>query len=405
MKEEITGTKTSANDEAGIQVQEISQEQQLLHEKFKLELEQNAPFGEDGFNPEAELKAISTSSKKDKGDALERFKKRRKKYKRALSTTYEFLSRSIKDNPEINKNILLFWLHKFAQNYSFSEEVIQEYTQSIEKYYKHRQGLKDLIKQYGDSMFSLVEALTGYRVPEDEKHQIEEVKLGIFSIDIICNGSTLIVHKLMKSIYQEHKYVPHQSYAVYESKLGPDFPLTVIGSTWWNQESTINHEHQHHETAFMRKFFYCKPELAVQWSEYIDEKNPKKRRKILESYMKQCRDIALEKFKSEFFSMIADGTLYGYHPEKVFHVQGGSYDYLGYLRNYRKNDPDFMFSSKKILSNEYYEIVDKAVHTFTVLSWRMSKKAIMGLFHTVPVRKWPKEAKRYLLNDSLKNRV
>ena len=372
--------------------------QKKLATRFEEELEKNEPFYNDSFDPDTELQNISKLPKEKKRAAIETFKKRRARYKKALATMFEFLSLSVTDNPDVEKTILLSWLHKFAKLYSFGPEITTEFMNGIEAYYMQRQRLKDLMSDFKDRPLDLVERLTGYRVSEKQKHVIEKVELSIFSINIFCMGNTNVQYDLVQSINPKQIYSPFGSYAA-RGKNDPDIPINIMGSTWQNERAALMHEDQHQEVALMRKFFYTKPELSVQWTEYVDEKNPQAKQRILAEYMIEARDSALERFKNEIFAMTRGGQTVGSY-ENRFKVPGNSYDYLGYLRHFLK-DPVFLRTSKKILTDEYYKIIDDAAKTLRHVTYRVSKKSAIALFHNIPVRKWKKEAKRLFVNDPL----
>jgi hypothetical protein len=164
----------------------LSQEEffELLGLEFQKFLKENPPI-EGVFSPQEELKRIrKIENREEKKKALEEFKDKLIRQRKALAKLYRFLERTIFFNSDVPKEELMKIFMKFSENYGFDSLQNQIIENMIEGYYEQRRRVLETRQKFPDDR-DLVYRLTGVRLgPHDEV----KIEIGPMNLVIRVNA-------------------------------------------------------------------------------------------------------------------------------------------------------------------------------------------------------------------------
>jgi hypothetical protein len=375
---------------------ELSEEEfeRILEIDFDNELLDN-PSIKGEFSPEIELEKIKSLSASDKFESLEGYKGKLSAQREALASCRIFVERSIEYNNNTPKEKLINIVHKFSDNYGFTNNQRELASKIIDEYYIYRQRAQDIRQKYPNNI-DLVNELTGLKF---DRSEIFNISVGPMSVDIVTNSKN--ANKIYNNSLDTVNIITNEGFSLFTNHENP-IMCTVINNSYLNidQESTLIHEHEHQKNHIFRKFFDNENQdkyLDDLYSLYENSQDKLLQRSALEEYFKYVRQIAFQDAKEEVLAMMKDGDEYEY--DFFFKKDNSSYDYLSHVRDWDKKGDDSLWSelAEKILVDEYRNIFMDSVSSFSKLEESgYSKDQIIAMFTDKQFQTWSKTAKRLI---------
>ena len=278
----------------------LSQEEffELLDLEFQKFLKVNPPI-EGVFSPQEELKRIrKIANREEKKKALEEFKDKLIRQRKALAKLHRFLERTIFFNPDVSKEELMKIFRKFSENYGFDSLQNQIIKKMIEGYYEQRRRALEIRQKFPDDR-DLVYRLTGVRLGPNDEVKIE---IGPMNVIIIVNAFNT------GRLYERSENPtigPLRGFSAYTKGKNPIY-YTVINKDVEEfdpgAEHTKMHELQHHKfNLFSRIWEYFKQQYeqeGLYFEKFFmlpDEEDAKRR--ILKDYFRTAQEESFTKSK------------------------------------------------------------------------------------------------------------
>lgn len=372
----------------------------LLDFDFREFVNDNPPI-KGVFSPEDELAKIRKLPREQRKEALIDFKDKLNRQRKALATCRIFIERVIEFNHDIPKEKLLRLVERFSSSYGFSDKQNQIINQLIDGYYENRKKVLEIRRQFPDN-YDLVEELTGVKL--DRQGKID-VSVGPMTIDISVDEHN--VERLFEKIGRPIIGFIYGGFASQSVGENPIYYIVIRQDKWFRDDDSAEarlkkHEYEHQKNALFRLVFNHQkaPEYLTG---YVNAQDPEIKKTILEDFFSASRSAALEEAKDEITACLYDRTLSQLRQQLsdlFFRQDGGPYDYLQSLRNWEefKDDPIYQETAKRMLVEEYKEIIQKAVDSFTELveKGRYSIQEAIALLTDKPLEDWPKTVRRLL---------
>jgi hypothetical protein len=396
----------------------LSQEEffELLDLEFQKFLKENPPI-EGVFSPQEELKRIrKIENREEKKKALEEFKDKLIRQRKALAKLHRFLERTIFFNPNVPKEELMKIFRKFSENYGFDNLQNQIIENMIEGYYEQRRRVLEIRQKFPDDR-DLVYRLTGVRLRPNDKVKIGT---GPMTLDIIVNAfNTGRLYERSENPTIEIYRVP-TGFASYTVEECPIYYIVIneegVKKYYGDPEARAikMHEYQHHKFNLYRgvwgqftRQYEEKNRLSERlYIEYamslIEEKDPEERKKILKDYLRIQQKEALRKAKDEILATLSERSIRALKSvlDLLFFKEDSPYDYLKKereLTNYF-DDPILEEMIQEILVKEYREIIERAIDAYAELieKGKYSQLDANALLYDVPLENWPNMVRRLL---------
>jgi hypothetical protein len=397
----------------------ISQEElfELLDLEFQKFLKENPPI-EGVFSPQEELKRIrKIENREEKKAALEEFKDKLIRQRKALAKLHRFLERTIFFNPDVPKEELMKIFRKFSENYGFDSLQNQIIENMIEGYYEQRRRVLEIRQKFPDD-HDLVYRLTGVRLGPNDEVKIET---GPMTLDIRVNAFNAgRLYERSENPTIEIYRVP-TGFASYTVEERPIYFIVIndedVKKYYGDPEARAikMHEYQHHKFNLYRRVweqftrqYEEKNRLSERlYAQYVLEKDPEKRRKIVKDYLRIQQKEALRKAKDEILAILSERSIRALKSvlDLIFFKEDSPYDYLKKereLTNYF-DDPMLEEMIQEILVKEYREIIEKAVDAYAELieKGKYSQLDANALLYDVPLENWPNIVRRLLEEKKL----
>lgn len=401
---------------------------EILNNDFQEQLEITPPI-EGIFYPEEEIKRIRSLPKEQRKEALRIFKDKLSCQREALAACTHFLERIIEINPNVSQEDLISWVEKFGANYGFNEKHKNIFLQIIERYFETRRKILEIRNQFPDN-YKLVKELTGVTLNRDE---YLDVSVGPMAIEIYVelptiqrmynNISRLPLVFIPDGFANRYGKVPYIVVAVRPfshslSKKLDTYSLLkglskipgmskILDYIRNEEEEVRKHENQHLKNAFGRYLFENKrPFTWVYFHYYVIENDTDKKKEFLKYFFQGIRCVALEDVKDEIFAYLRYLSLSDLRNrlnDLFFIHDNGPYDFVSfYLSRYEpekfKNDQLFQEMGRKMLVEEYREIIEKAFNSLVELTEKGKYSAQISIYLLIdkPLEDWPKTVKRLL---------
>ncbi len=378
--------------------------EQLLALDFQEFLDDNPPI-EGVFSPEEELRKIRELPREQRREALATFKKNLVRQQKALAALRVFIERSIEFNHDFPRKKLVDLFEKFAAHYGFDSRHRGIFEKIMDGYYENRWKVLKMREKFPDDR-RLVYELTGVNIGKDEKL---DVSIGPMSIDIRVEGyNAKKMFKRWLPVVEPNSRFPYGGFASQSSEgvcytvVNLDKEARVGDPTG---EGTRMHEYQHLiNNALFRRVLGSREAPEFPW-EYRREFDPTIRAALLEDFFRRQRQFALEIAKDEILSCLCNINLSQLWRQLLlgglfFKQDGGPYDYLASLRNWRafEDDPLYQKTAQRMLVKEYKEIILRAVEFFAklVTKGKFSTQEAIALLADKPLEDWPKAVERLL---------
>lgn len=381
----------------------------LLEIDFQEQLNDTPPLtGYSGnFSPSEELQKIKDLPKEQRREALATFKEDLARQRKGLAAMRVFIERSIKFNHDIPKEKLTELVEKFSEQYRFDEHQQSIAEATIDNYYKSRQKVLKIREEFPDN-HDLVKELTGVELDKNEKI---DISVGPASIDIYADGANIAkLHgdppgqapKLdgfasFGKNFTNYTVIKNQK----QSKLD-----SLLNKTNEKEQKTLDHEHEHVKNTLLRQINidgYLSLDILKNKTAYINQPDPELKKVLLEDYLHNYQNLALERARDEITAKLQNYTLTELRNNlnvNFFSNRGGSYDYLFKKRNQAefKDDPLYQETVEKILVKEYRDIIQKAVNSYAALveAGDFSTQEAIALLTDKSIKKWPKTIQRLL---------
>jgi hypothetical protein len=394
----------------------LSQEEffELLDLEFQKFLKENPPL-EGAFSPQEELKRIrKIENREEKKKALEDFKDKLIRQRKALAKLHRFLERTIFFNPDVSKEELMKIFRKFSENYGFDNLQNQIIENMIEGYYEQRKRALEIRQKFPNDR-DIVYRLTGVRLGPNDKVKIET---GPMTLDIIVNAFNAgRLYERSENPTIEISQVPigfaSYSYPVEEC---PIYFIVIneeaVEKYYGDPEAraTKMHEYQHHKFNLYRRvwerFKHQYEQEGLYFVEFLalpDEEGT--RRRILKDYFRTAQKEALQRAKDEILAILSERSIHDLkYILHIFFTENSPYDYLKEKRKLKEyyEDPVLEEMIQEILVKEYRKIIEKAVDAYVELreKGKYSQLDANALLYDVPLENWPNMVRRLLEEKS-----
>ena len=384
------------------------------------------------------------SAPKDKrSEQMKEFKSDLRRYKEWWAQITKDSIELIRSNPDIEKEELLEWFYEQALLSGFdpkpleSDDIIEKQKfiaipiesrkveEIFDKYQKEHGAIKRLRAQFSDDQ-ELYEHLYGSK-PEGK---IEIIK-GASNLHIRCwnlNDYTRVYYgknkteKLTGELINRADKSGGVQTKTYFEELKEDIIITAENNKKgrsfkekWPQEVFV-HEEQHaiHELFKNEHEFYATSDFLKK---AIKEKDGGEIQKTVERELRRFRHKLIDvRAKDEIMAFYKDGT----SAEDVKNIllkteeDGGIYDYTSkYRENWKEaassiglhNEKDddikkyFESAIQKVFTEEYKELIDKAVNAFAQLQNLYGTEKTIRLLTHEPLDKWVKVAERIIKSE------
>jgi len=400
----------------------LSQEEffELLDLEFQKFLKENPPI-EGVFSPQEELKRIrKIENREEKKAALEEFKDKLIRQRKALAKLHRFLERIIFFNPDVSKEELMKIFRKFSENYGFDNLQNQMIENIIEGYYEQRKRALEIRQKFPNDR-DLVYRLTGVRLGPNDEVKIET---GPMTLDIIVNAFNAgRLYERSENPTIEISQVPI-GFASYTLEEYPIYFIVIneegVEKYYGDPEAraTKMHEYQHHKFNLYRRVweqfkqqYEEKNRLSERlYIEYvmslIEGKDPEERKKILKDYLRIQQKEALRKAKDEILAILSERSIRALKSvlDLLFFKEDSPYDYLKKERELTTyfDDPMLEEMIQEILVKEYREIIKKTIDAYAELieKGKYSQLDANALLYDVPLENWPNMVRRLLEKKS-----
>jgi hypothetical protein len=349
---------------------------------------------------------------KKRKKALEDFKDKLIRQRKALAKLHRFLERTIFFNPDISKEELMKIFRKFSENYGFDSLQNQIIENMIVGYYEQRRRTLEIRQKFPDDR-DLVYRLTGVRLGPNDEVKIET---GPMTLDIRVNAfNTGRLYERSENPTIDTYRIP-AGFASYTVEEHPIYFIVInedeVKKYYGDPEAraTKMHEYQHHKFNLYRRIweqfkqqYEEKNRLSERlYAQYVLEEDPEKRRKIVKDYLRIKQKEALEKAKDEILAILSERSIRALKIvfDLIFFREGSPYDYLKKERELTKyfDDPILEEMIQEIIVKEYREIIERAIDAYAELikKGKYSELEANALLYDVPLENWPNMVRRLL---------
>ncbi len=348
------------------------------------------------FDADAELKSLRSLSYDKKKAALEIFKDKLVRQRKAFMQCRLFIERTIQHNPDADTERLKEIGDFFADRYGFSDEARGTVHDIVYEYEdKHKKTLAFREKYPDDT--ALIRELSRGTVTADNV----EVSVGPVSIDIVADRPTaeqlrMITGKASDAAKTVYGFLAHDNRNdMYYSVVVRDVP---------HVDRVHVHEQEHAKNRVLSQFFDLvntqKSSVENIRVRIRNEVDPEIRSELREEELLMIRDKALDAAKDELTAMLKDARSEDITRfDRLYDKIGGSYDYLKTDREKYYNDPNYAELAHDILAVEYDQIIEESISAFRDLRelGGYSVDQSIALLTDMPLDEWPNTIK-HLVN-------
>ncbi len=377
------------------------------------------------FDPEAELKNLRKGDKEARAERLEKYKEELIKQKEGIAEIQEDLEKQIRENPDLSQEELIKTVLNKAPEYRLSENQLNLFKETLNKYIERHQAVREVRKQYPHDK-KLFEACFG-RVPTGFVEVIERPANLYFRCHNLADYAWVYRTKFldtkkeqditMRDIKSADKtlgfflttgcLIPSLNNAITVEKVMPQ----IEGRP--KSDEILQHEEQHsiyklYKEQYIRNSIeriLTEPEIREK---IVQELENKKFPKILINYLKARRENFENLAKDEILAFYRSNVPLQKALDKLLQPQGFlDYFYINkghiYETLQERIGPDIINKNRKIIEkilnqvfvNEYNQkIFDNAYAIKDLEKMGKSRNEIIYLLITEPLSKWEKLVKR-----------
>lgn len=388
---------------------ELNQDEfdQLLHAEFQQFAEDNPPIREN-FSPEEELAEIKHLPKGEKREAVDDFKDKLARQRKAWATCQRFIERSIEFDNDVPQEKLNGLVGVFGVEYGFDVRHMDMAEEMIDGYYENRQKALDMREEFPDDT-ELVNELTGMAFEKDERF---DVSVGPMSIDIGMSGENI---KKIREPETGEKLKGsgrvNAGFATYSPE--HDVHAIAINQDIWDKntkaavstrENIVGHEYEHLKNMLFQQVFEAQKNKEALQETYHDDDEAIDQ-VFIENTLDSFRSNAYEKAKDEITAMLQNKAVLALQDELeplFLSNEKSLYDYLGGIQNLEVGDtPEekklFTETADRMMVKEYQAAIKNAVAAYAALeNSGYSTQEASALLSDKPLPEWPKAVKRLL---------
>jgi len=369
--------------------------------EMTLSVAANAPIRR-VFDADAELKSLRSLPHDQKKAALDIFKDKLVRQRKAFMQCRLFIERTVQHDPDVDTERLKDIGDFFADRYGFSDvargtvhDIVYEYKEKHEKTLAFRE-------KYPDDTALIRELSHGTVTASDV-----EVSVGPVSIDIVADRPTaeqlrMVTGKASDTTKTVYGFLAHDNRNdVYYSVVVRDVP---------NVDRVHVHEQEHAKNRVLSEFFdlltvqkYSVENIRVRIS---NEADAEVRSQLREEELLMVRDKALDAAKDELTAMLKDARSEDIARfERLYDKTGGSYDYLKEKRDTYYKDPDYAELAHELFVQEYNNIIEEAILSFRELRalGGYSVDESLALLTDMPLDEWPNTTRHLLDHRRVRN--
>jgi len=386
----------------------------------------------DPFDPEAELKNLRHGDKETRDKKLKKYKEELIKQKEGISEIQIDLEKQIRKNPELIPEELMKTVFAKAPQYRLSENQLNLFKETLNKYTEKHQAIRRARKEYPDDK-ELFKACFG-KYPEGKIKIIETPIMLFFRCYNLKDYAWIRGEKFLdpenkqdlteEEIKSTNKsagiciyqcLIPELKNAVTAQNVSSNKKLALFSAAK-ETKRTLEHEEQH---AIQDLFWEKSPKITEDTIKFVLEQSPK----YLGRYLRRYRRMYEERAKNEIlafykegdFSLVeitarltlsdAKGSYYDFNKHNEQLIKESLKDWLT-PEVLEKNKEEIEKIFKQVFIDEYKDSILHATVAIEALEdLGKSKKEIISLLITEPLSSWWKLAKRiYKQKHENKNR-
>lgn len=363
---------------------------------------------------------------KKRQEKTKEYKEKLVRQQRAIAECRNYIQKEIEDNNDIDKDVLMKWVSKFATEYGFTKGQRDEFGRHIEIYYKKRKEAHKTYEQFKNDKKELIKELFG----EDTAEKLTEEKMGKMSISIdrmaiLIDADLDIMNKLRSNedeLIDKRGKDKNDILTIGFHKNVGGLSVIVLG-----RKSILSHERQHAINSIFSEQFNNREKAVREKGEgltnLIEGGNPEEKQKILKDYLWAVRERILGKVKDELLSTLAgfddakeglaflsDETERIPRWEKMFL----EYEDYSYLKKYKIIDSDAYKKAQKmdadvceeILRKDYKKIIKNAIESLRDLTEKYyDPKEIISLLTYQDLKYWLGVARREIGKNKAKKNM
>lgn len=383
------------------------------------------------FNPDEEIKKLWSVPKEQRREAVSAFKDKLARQREAWALCRTRIEERIESNPDLPREEMVEVIREFASHYGFAKNHVKVAESLVDDYLEMHRRVNEAREKYPDDI-ALINRLSGMKFTKSDAEDFTVV-VGPMSIEISCSGFNA------GRIYEKSKDpIVGFEYGGFASTSNDSKPVyyIVVNKDYSSSDpvfhsGTVLHEREHQKNRILAPKLYGKDEVRTDIKEslnrgvfgflrhsvgerllgferkfedevfgrYTSAKDSKEKEFLLGEYMRLRRESALNRAKDEIIAMKSEPN-YLYHTYNIFLSQDGdAYDYLASLRDWdkKKDDPLWQETAKRVLVDEYSDIIDNAIVAFDQLRESgYSQAETIAMLSDKRLADWPKMVKRLL---------
>lgn len=381
------------------------------------------------FNPDEEVKKLWSVPKEQRREAVSVLKDKLARQREAWALCRTSIEKRIESNPNLPREKMVEVVREFAFHYGFAENHVKTAESLVDDYLEMHRRVNETRKEYPDDI-DLIRRLTGIKFTKSDAEDFTVV-VGPMSIEISCSGFNAgRIFEESKDPVVGFKYggfasESNDSEPVYYIVVNKDYAL----SNPLYHATTVRHEREHQKNAILAPKLYGKGEVRTDVREslnrdvcgflrhqvgerlldferkfddevlerYILAKDPEEKAFFLGEYMRLKREDALNRAKSEIMAMKAEPNYSRYAYLIFLQQDGGAHDYLAHVRDWKqkKDDAFWQKTAKRVLVDEYRNIIDNSIVAFDKLRRSgYSQAETIALLSDKRLADWPKTVRR-----------
>jgi len=366
-------------------------------------LEKVAPI-EGTFAPNEEVQKLWSVPREQRREVVSVFKDKLTRQREAWALCRTNIEERIEANPDLPRDEMVGIVREFASHYGFADSHVQVAESLVDDYIEMHRRVNEVREKYPDNI-ALINRLTGMEFATSDESDFT-VEVGSMFIEIHCSdfNAGRIYEKAKDPIRGWSKFY---GFATLSNDKQPIYYIIYNRNYRFSepeQESVrLPHEREHQKTRIMKpKFFsvdtirtdakeilnsgvrgFLKHKVGEKifgferkfqdelWERYSSTKEPEEKAFLLREWMRLKRETALNRAKDEIFSrkIEPEDVAKSWNNDSSLFKPEGSYDFLKYVRDWDKGKGDSLWqdTAKRVLVNEYGQIIDNAINAFDQL--------------------------------------
>lgn len=377
------------------------------------------------FNPGEEVKKLWSVPKEQRSESISRFKETLARQRKAWALCRTSIEAQIESKPDLPRQEMVETVREFATHYGFAKNHVKVAESLIDDYLEMHRRVNEARKKYPDDV-ALINRLTGMKFTASDAEDFT-VKVGSVSIEISCSGFN--AGKIYNKSQEPAVGFDSNGFATASSDSEPVYYIVVVSDqqstnlAWY--ESTVWHEREHQKNKILAPSLYGKGKVRTDvriglnrgvfgflrhqigerllgferkfdeevFERYKSAKDLEEKAFFLGEYMRLKREDALNRAKNEIIALKSKpAPIYSAY-DVLLNQKREEYDYLASLRdwNEKKDDPLWQVTAKRVLVDEYRDVIGKAIIAFDKLRRSGYSDAItIAMLSDKRLADWPK---------------